>query len=330
MAGSDLQPSSLSVGVTLNRSARPASGASSYLALLGLAIPTDATLFDRDNRLFPRPRDPTATQTLRESYIVFPTLRPFSDTPGLSPTERSDSLYRTPQYLLLSQGPPSRFQLQLQYNAAAGGDRSTLVLNALQVKENSDELSVSGRLLTRGVDYSIDYATGRVTFLNPDALFGAGTAVVSARFEQQDAFAVAPTSILGFTSRYSLGERGAVNFIGMLQREADRVQPAASRLRGQGQPDRRRQHRAALQADVAHARRSTRSPARPRPPPRCSISMPSWRSRSRIRTGPGPRISRSSRATRARRSRSGSRAGSSAASLSAPTASRTSSVSASI
>ena len=220
VAGSDLEPSSLSVGVTLNRSARPASGASSYLALLGLAIPTDATLFDRDNRLFPRPRDPTATQTLRESYIIFPTLRPFSDTPGLSPTERSDSLYRTPQYLLLSQGPPSRFQLQLQYNAAAGGDRSTLVLNALQVKENSEELSVSGRLLTRGVDYSIDYATGRVTFLNPDALFGAGTAVVSARFEQQDAFAVAPTSILGFTSRYSLGERGAVNFIGMLQREA--------------------------------------------------------------------------------------------------------------
>jgi hypothetical protein len=220
VAGSDLDPASLAVGVTLNRSQRPASGAPTYLSLLGLSIPTDPTLFDRDNRLFPRPRDPAATQTLRESYIIFPTLRPFSDTPGLSATERSDSLYRTPQYLLLSQGPPSRFQMQLHYNASAGGDRSTLVLNALQIRENSEELTLSGRLLTRGVDYSIDYATGRVTFLNPDALFGAGSAVVSARFEQQDAFAVAPTSILGFTSRYSLGERGAVNFIGMLQREA--------------------------------------------------------------------------------------------------------------
>lgn len=220
VAGTDLEPSSLSVGVTLNRSERPASGAPSYLALLGLAIPTDPTLFDRENRLFPRPRDPTATQTLRESYIVFPTLRPFSDTPGLTATERSDSLYRTPQYLLLSQGPPSRFQLQLQYNAAAGGDRSTLVLNALQIRDGSEQLQLGGRLLTRGVDYSIDYATGRVTFLNPDALFGSSTAVINARFEQQDAFAVAPTSILGFTSRYSLGERGAVNFIGMLQREA--------------------------------------------------------------------------------------------------------------
>ena len=220
VAGTDLEPSSLRVAVTLNRSERPASGAASYLDLLGLAIPTDPTLFDRDSRLFPRPRDPTATEILRESYIVFPTLRPFSDTPGLSPTERSDSLYRTPQYLLLSQGPPSRFQLQLAYNAAAGGDRSTLVLNALQIRENSEELQLSGRLLTRGVDYSIDYTTGRVTFLNPDALFGAGTATISARFEQQDAFAVAPTSILGLTTRYSLGERGSVNLVGMLQREA--------------------------------------------------------------------------------------------------------------
>ncbi len=220
VAGTDLLPSSLGVKVTLNRSERPASGAPTFLSLLGLAIPTDPQLFDRENRLFPRPRDPTAAQTLRESYVVFPTLRPFADTPGLSPAERSDSLYQTPQYLLLNQGPPSRFQLQLHYDATGGGDRSTLVLNALQVKDSSEQLQVSGRNLIRGVDYTIDYATGRVTFLNPDALFGSGGAVITARFEQQDAFAVAPTTILGFTSRYSLGERGAINFIGMLQREA--------------------------------------------------------------------------------------------------------------
>ncbi len=220
VAGTDLDPASLGAAVTLNRSERPASGAPSYLALFGLSVPTDPSYFDRDNRLFPRPRDPTAQQILRESYIVFPTLRPFFDTPGLSPAERADSLYRTPQYLLLSQGPPSRFQLRLHYNATGGGDRSTLVLNALQIKDNSEQLQVGGRQLVRGVDYSIDYATGRVTFLNPDALFGAGSATVTARFEEQDAFAIAPTSIIGLTSRYSLGERGAINFIGMLQREA--------------------------------------------------------------------------------------------------------------
>jgi hypothetical protein len=106
------------------------------------------------------------------------------------------------------------------------------VLNALQIRDGSEQLQLGGRLLTRGVDYSIDYATGRVTFLNPDALFGSGTAVINARFEQQDAFAVAPTSILGFTSRYSLGERGAVNFIGMLQREATAFNRPHLGLRG--------------------------------------------------------------------------------------------------
>ena len=71
----------------------------------------------------------------------------------------------------------------------------------------------------RGVDYSISYDVGQVTFLNPDALFGTGSAQVTARFEEQGLFAVAPTSILGMATRYSLGDRGAINLIGMYQRE---------------------------------------------------------------------------------------------------------------
>ncbi|MEO8226381.1 MAG: cell surface protein SprA, partial [Gemmatimonadota bacterium] len=220
IAGSDLELPSLRVTVSLNRSERPSGGASTYLSLFGLSVPTDANVFDAENRLFPRARDPAATQTVKEAYVIFPSLQPFSDTPGLAPGERSDSLYRTPQYLLLSQGPPSRFQIRLQYNASSGGDRSTLVLNAAQIREGSEELTIGGRTLERGSDYSIDYATGRVTFLNPSALFGSGSAQVSAKFEQQDAFAIAPTSILGFTSRYALGDVGAINFVGLMQREA--------------------------------------------------------------------------------------------------------------
>ena len=40
-----------------------------------------------------------------------------------------------------------------------------------------------------------------------------------ARFEERGLFAVAPTTILGMATRYSLGERGAINLIGMYQRE---------------------------------------------------------------------------------------------------------------
>ncbi|HJR15522.1 MAG TPA: cell surface protein SprA [Gemmatimonadales bacterium] len=217
-AGSDLDPASLQVNLSVNRSERPQGGGNTYLSLLGLAVATDQNVFDRENRLFPRSRDPDAAQVLRESYIVFPTLTPFSD-PRLSPAERSDSLYRTPLYLLLAQGPPAKFQVRLRYNSTGAGDRSTLSLGALQIREGSEQLLLGGRRLERGVDYTISYELGQVTFLNPDALFGGGAGQVTARFEEQGLFAVAPTTILGLSTQYQLGDVGAINLIGMYQRE---------------------------------------------------------------------------------------------------------------
>ncbi len=217
-AGSDLDPASLQVNLSVNRSERPQGGGTTYLALLGLAVATDQNGFDRENRLFPRNRDPDAAAVLRESYIIFPSLTPFAD-PRLSPAERSDSLYRTPLYLLLAQGPPAKFQVRLRYNSTGAGDRSTLSLGALQIREESEQLLIGGRRLERGVDYTISYDLGQVTFLNPDALFGSGAAQVTARFEEQGLFAVAPTTILGLSTQYRLGDVGAINLIGMYQRE---------------------------------------------------------------------------------------------------------------
>ncbi len=220
VAGADLDPNSLQVGITLNRSERPLSGsAQTYLQGLGLAVPSDAAAFDRVNRLFPRQQDTEAAQVIRDSYLIFPHLQPFADPTRLRPAEASDSLYRTPLFLLLSQGPPAKFAVRLQYDATGGGDRSSLSLNTLQLRENSEQLFVGGRKLVRGVDYSMNYDVGQVTFLAPDALFGTGTAQVIARFEERGLFAVAPTTILGMTTRYSLGERGAINLIGLYQRE---------------------------------------------------------------------------------------------------------------
>ncbi len=220
VAGSDLNPVSLQVGITLNRSERPIAGtAETYLQQLGLADRSDATLFDRENRLWPRARDPEAAQVVGDRYIVFPHLEPFADPARLSAPEITDSLYRTPVYLLLTEGPTSKFALRLRYDASGGGDRSTLSLNALQVREGSEQLFVAGRKLERDVDYRISYEVGQVTFINPDLLFGQSSAQVTARFEERGIFAVAPTTILGMSTRYSLGDRGAINLIGMYQRE---------------------------------------------------------------------------------------------------------------
>jgi hypothetical protein len=219
VAGTDLDPSSLRVGLSVNQSERPLAGGTTYLAALRLAIPTDPNVFDRDNRLFPRPEEPQAVPIVNESYVIYPHLRPFADSARLTAAERNDSLYLKPLYLL-NQGPAAKFQLRLQYNSTGRGDRSSLSLGALQIREGSEQISVGGRRLERDVDYSIAYELGQVTFLNPESLFGGSAAQVSVRFEEQGIFAVAPTSIFGLSTRYSLGEVGAVNFIGMYQRES--------------------------------------------------------------------------------------------------------------
>jgi hypothetical protein len=220
VAGSDLDRPSLTVALTVNRSAQPLSGEGTYLSLLGLATQSNTEEFDRENRLFPRLRDPGAAEILPEAYIVLPHLQPFADATRLLPQERNDSLYRTPLYLIsTTQAPPARFTFGLEYLAAGAGDRTTLNLNALQLVEGSEQLLLGGRRLERGVDYSIAYELGQVTFLNPDALFGQGAASITARFEERGAFAVAPQTIYGLAGRYSLGRIGWIDLVGMYQSE---------------------------------------------------------------------------------------------------------------
>ncbi len=220
VAGADLDVTSLEVGITLNRSERPVTGsAQTYLQQLGLAVPNDPVVFDRENRLWPRARDPEASNVVNDRFIVFPHLEPFADPSKLSPREISDSLYRTPVYLLLTEGPTAKFALRLRYNASGGGDRSNFNLNALQIRDGSEQLYVGGRKLVRDVDYRISYDVGQVTFINPDELFGQGSVQVQARFEERGIFAVAPTTILGMSTRYALGDRSSINLIGLYQQE---------------------------------------------------------------------------------------------------------------
>src|SRR5439155_1436168 len=177
------------------------------------------TRFDQYNRLFPRTRDPQQGAPLRDYFAVFPHLTPFADSTRLAPGERNDSLYRTPRLRLLTQSPPSVFALGVHASVAASSDRSQLSLNSFQIRDGSEKIYVGSRLLTRDADYGIDYATGQVTFKNPDSLFQGGTAQVRAQFEERAAFAVAPTSIYGLAARYDLGHRGTVNFTGLFQKE---------------------------------------------------------------------------------------------------------------
>jgi hypothetical protein len=219
IGGHDLDRSSLTLSLSVNQRERPEGSSTTYLDRLGLAVANDPTSFDQYNRLFPRDRDPQQGAPLRDYYVVFPHLMPFADSAQLVTADRNDSLYRTPRSLLATQGPPSVFALTLHANASAAQDKGTLSLSSFQIREGSEKLYLGNRLLTRDVDYTIDYTVGLVTFTNPDSLFGGGTGAIRAQFEERASFVSAPTSIYGLAAKYDLGQVGQVYLTGLFQKE---------------------------------------------------------------------------------------------------------------
>ncbi len=239
LGGPEVTRETAELALTVNRRERTLATDQTYLAALGLAIESDQNRFDQYNRLFPRMRDPQQGAPLRDYFVVFPHLVPFADSARLLAAERNDSLYRTPRPLLASQGPPSVFALRLRAAVAAAGERSVLALNSFQIREGSERIYLGNVLLTRDVDYTIDYEVGQLQFKNADSLFQGGVALVRAQFEERAAFTVAPTSIYGLAARYDLGAHGEVNFTGMFQREQSTFtrpplgyEPAASFIGG--------------------------------------------------------------------------------------------------
>ncbi|MGH7548578.1 MAG: cell surface protein SprA [Gemmatimonadales bacterium] len=219
VSGSEIMRETAQLTLTVNQRERALRTGETYLALLGTALESDPAKFDQYNRLFPRARDPQQGAPLRDYFAVFPHLTPFADSGRLAAAERNDSLYRTPRAFLALQAPPSVFALHLEASVSASADKGQLSLNSFQIRDGSEKIYVGTRLLTRDVDYTIDYATGQVQFRNADSLFQGGAAQVRAQFEERAAFVIAPTSIYGLAARYDLGARGEVNLTGLFQRE---------------------------------------------------------------------------------------------------------------
>jgi len=218
LAGDRVNRATLGLTLRVGASETPLGAQGTYLSRLGLALPTDESTLDEFNRVFPRDRDPGGGEPVRGLFVVFPHLTPFADSTLLQPAERSDSLYRTPTYLLGTQGPPPRYALQIDYEATGAGNRTNLNLGSIGMRSGSERLYVGDRLLERGRDYEIDYVLGQVTFLRPDAFF-TGVTTVRAEFEENQLFDEAPKSIFGASGTYALRGIGEISAIGVFQQE---------------------------------------------------------------------------------------------------------------
>jgi hypothetical protein len=173
------------------------------------------------------------TNVVTGSYLVFTALEPFKDPPPLK-DPRVPSLQGQP--FPLAEGDRNRaiydetidqirtssflYRLNLKYRARSSGVASSFSLGALGIRQGSERVTLDGQDLVFGQDYTIDYEIGQLTLLRPEGLLaGAQNPNLEVMFEQKPIFQLAQRSIFGLTGTWSLGDVGAIDFIGLSQKE---------------------------------------------------------------------------------------------------------------
>ena len=170
-------------------------------------------------------------------FIVFPTLRPFQTPPPVESLRLSDlqtarilggdanpTIYEQEDPFLRDSG--GLYRLTIPFELRSTGVISSFSLGAIGIRDGSERIFLGDRLLTRGVEYEIDYAIGQVTLIQPEVLFAtASEPVVRAAWEQKSIFQVAPTTVFGLSGAPAGGRCGRVQFPRPAPARADRGEP---------------------------------------------------------------------------------------------------------
>ena len=122
-----------------------------------------------------------------EGYIIFPELKPFLN----SQLPEQDSIYNKASF---SNSDGRKYYIVVTYR----GLQQNYNLNAMNILEGSEVVTVDGEKWERGIDYTIDYETGVVKLLkrlsNPDAK-------VNIDYQISPLFSTSSKSLLGFNTQ---------------------------------------------------------------------------------------------------------------------------------
>jgi hypothetical protein len=230
LGGSDIIRGSVSLKVVTGPNEdqeRPVvGGKDTYLQLFGLSQATNSSSFDVDNRLWPRPTDPNVqvsfaapgSHTVRDQFVVFPSVRPFATDGLTSGNQANDTVYTTPaEHFTGPRRPRTVYYLRARYQAEGGGEGGAIMLGSVQLRPNSERITVDGIPMIRGVDYVVDYDLGRVSFVRADTLFFRPRQV-TVNYEENPLFQDTPTSIFGGSAELLL-ENGEITFTALSQRQ---------------------------------------------------------------------------------------------------------------
>ncbi len=207
----------------------------SFLRLLGLDEELPFEQVDRSAIFLPAEEAFDEPSPVTGSFIVFRTLRPFLEPPpvpseNLTASETRAFLEPDVNRRIYEEPDPFErenaglFRLNMSFQVRGAGLLSTFQLGAFGIREGSERVYLGEELLQPELDYVIDYRMGQVTLLAPSSLL---TRVPGERlrvtWEERSMFQVAPTSVFGLNTQYSLGERGAINLLGLYQTERQMV-----------------------------------------------------------------------------------------------------------
>ncbi|MGC9365038.1 MAG: cell surface protein SprA [Fidelibacterota bacterium] len=150
--------------------------------------------------------------SLQSGELWLPFLRPFQyDSTGsgvgnenLNSDYNCSAMYESNRTNITDITQDSKFKIICKYE-----NRSSVINLGAMVIEGSESVMLSGQTLTRGVDYTIDYFTGTLTLINPEAT--KPNAELDIKYERNQFFQLDKKTILGARAQYDFGDN---SFIG--------------------------------------------------------------------------------------------------------------------
>jgi hypothetical protein len=131
-----------------------------------------------------------------EGLLVFPTYEPFVSQSLLDP----DSIYNRTSFTDYS----PKYYIEI----VAKGTKTTFNLNAINIMEGSVQVKLNGRELTQGQDYTVDYQSGLVTLLTPEA--SRPDANVTINYQYAPFLSLASKSLLGTRATYKFSDKANI------------------------------------------------------------------------------------------------------------------------
>ncbi len=152
---------------------------------------------------------PTITILPAQGEVIFPYLEPFGKdmaAEGIPDSLAYQSVYDTTSYYAQQDKIHDRWEMTGKFS----GEASSVYQLGFNIVENSVRVTLNGRQLTAGVDYTVDYNIGQLTILNSDALVPGANLSIS--YEQNDLFQLASKTLLGARGVLDLGENTNLGF----------------------------------------------------------------------------------------------------------------------